>query len=657
MPPPSERRLPPLVRSVLQRGVVGDRTVIAHITQPPSSEIKQKMLSLGERLPGAIQTLLADPFLQIQGRNLLSDQVGAVSAISLAATLPAHAGQLAEGLRILQEALGPDGEEPIFSMPRRFTALLIADILLHQTALPINKRPGVRFSQNRKQAMVNVTKVHSAIPVDRETLEIRGSLDQARQAFQEELAKVLVQTPQTRDEAYFQALLYNTINKIMRDSSLYREFQYYGDSQMHQWITTKEMQALAFLSTSSFSFDLLQEGVFEQLDPHSLGLIFAGQWELFSETAPDEEKLKALGQYFFANPKLQKEFWQPEGIGVDYQIAEWFFLQDRETLDRFIDTAKLPTLTQSKQLSYIRNLFIYFAAQLKTGFPDDPNVPYLLERIRSLAEQFNLTQRIQKELAILEDREPGILYASVDKGLVARHARPEEAKNVIYVSQAPWPERTQEIQPAPAARETVIPTVTSGELQTSNLWGEVQIVREEAAQPVFEALAGKATRQITPGQLSNLITESRAHLATDRTPFIIMPALLPANNPLRRLDECGVVAIEFANGSLAVVVEAAKAGIQTVGPKRIKIQAELEEEPGGSGLARILYAASLLARRSVSKTMLEKQDERDLHGFVGNWNRRAQRDTPRLSFNSGQTSLGRVLFFVGNKPTALELVA
>lgn len=667
MPPLREQRPSSFHEALLQQGVE-ERIVRSAYIQSPNLELEQAMLSLGKKLPGAIQTFLADPFLQIKDPKTNPDLVEAMTAIPLATGLPAGAPQLTEGLRILQEALGPNGEEPLFNMPRRFTALLITDMLLHQTALPISRRMSVRFSKDRNRAMANIRKVHAAIPESQETLEIRGSLAQTMQAFQEELAKALAQEPQTRDEAYFQALLYSTINKVMRDSSLYREFNFYGNSEMRQWITTKEAQALAFLSNSPFSFDLLQEGVFEELDSHGLGLIFAGQWRLFNETAPDEEKLTALANYFLSHPGLQDEFWKSEAIDNDYSVIKWFFEQDTKILDRFIETMRLATV--ANKLIYIRGVLIAYTGYLKQDFPDHPNVPYLPERIRSLAEQYNLTPRIQQELAILEDREPGILYESAKKGLVARRARPEEIKNVIYVSRAPWPEREQEAQPAPAAREREIPTVTSGELATSDPWGKVQIVTQEAAQPVLEALAGKATRQIRPGQIDNIIAESRAHLTTpDRAPFTIMPALLPANNPLRKLDECGVIAIEFTNGSLTIVVDAAKAGIQTVGPEKIIVQAQVEEEPRDFGLPRLLYAASLLAKRSVSKIMLERQDEREIHGVVSSWNKKnndmrknddtRDRALPLLGFGvqPGQKSLGRVLFFVGSKPTALDLVA
>ncbi len=658
------RELSPSLRKALsQRGLKGRIAVV----QPPSSEINQAALTLGEKLPEAIQIFLTDPFLQIPNPNQHPNpaNVEAITALSLAATaLPSHAPQLTEGLKILQEALGPDGEEPLFSMPRRFTAFLITDMLLYQTALPIGRRPSVRFSKNKPQALANIREVHASIPEDRQTLEIRGSLAQVMQAFQEELTRILVHEPQTRDEAYFQALLYNAINKIMTDSTLYREFAFYGDSEMHLWIATKEAQALAFLSISPFSFDLLQAGVFEELDPHSLGLIFAGQWELLTTAGPDknpdEEKLKILADYFLSHPRLQYEFWESEAIDNDYSIIAWFFKQNTETLNRFIETMQL--LTTANKLINIRNVIIAYTGYLKHDFPDHPNVSYLLGRVHSLAKQFNLTPYIQTELAILEDREPGVLYESAEKGLLAHRAKPGETREellarmrevIIYVSQAPWPQRPPEAQLAQAIREAVRPaaalTISPGEENATTIisdWLDQQLARLGINRNQVAGLADHYQTEI-------------ARAAGGHLPFLIIPEALPRNHPLRKLAEIGVVTIQPSNGQAQVVIDTDKAHIQA-GFKRISLTKTLNQDLTTLSLFDLLLlTAGQLAKRPVGRVQLDRAEQGEVNGFLKDWKRRAaDMNLPRLTTDAPEDQPSQpVMFLVGDKPTTLYVAS
>lgn len=412
---------------------------------------------------------------------------------------------------------------------------------------------------------------------------------------------------------------------------------------------------------NNHAVSLLVNGELDQLNERTRLLILVTPWIKTTTGTEDDftsAQQQTLSRYFFDHREIQELFWRktayksvlhlnPEEwrkfnnrylsvIPHTSIFARWFFAQDEAMVGQFLDTIPVEQISRKEILSLVRKLLGTQATCQQQSLDRDwqPSLTHL----KQLAQKTKVDQAVAGELAVLKEEKTGIIY--LDRQFQARVRTPqagETRKNAIAQL------LRQGMTPILVAWETPGQTTHEQTVETSPYWGQVIVLDETESLKVASQLDRLLPNQrVNTPRYDNLLPSNR------NDSQVVLPRILPTDNPLHHLANMGVISICQDSGLVTLIVDKETRFAVTFSPNNL---------PENSTLRRFCnIAQSMLTAHLDPKALTrEEGEERIRNSVMKTWNSTAKvRGLPPLTANESADSLP-VLTVVDTKATKLYL--
>lgn len=382
-------------------------------------------------------------------------------------------------------------------------------------------------------------------------------------------------------------------------------------------------------------------------------------------------------QYFRSQPEIQQAFWDeftspreanrgPDRPALDFTTS--LLVSHPAEARTLLETIPLEDLDRQQKRRLLRQIAAC-AARAHADLADSPEAPEQTAHIRNaltaLAERAEIPGLLGKITEVLADTAEGIV--TINPQYEARVVR--QSEEPLYVSRWQQPDAREHAEKKTDTRLNLQPGIT--EIFPDWHGHAIQIPQEEDTSKLLDHLHNKFKKSgISEKTISQRIFEMRRRDIQAGSMPIVIPELLPEDNPVSKLADAGITAIvpDDTGYDFTVLIDAQKAGIAIEGGQMLALMGQIGDlsgakdisfigQTGTNAFTDLLGGAALLARRPVVPEMLNGQERGGVHAAVNSWNRTGKR--PQLIFDEnelypkGET----VLYLIGKKTVKLQTIA
>ncbi|MDP3974150.1 MAG: hypothetical protein Q8P92_04965 [Candidatus Daviesbacteria bacterium] len=592
---------------------------------------------------------------------------------------------------MLQEILSerPFADE---ALSRSFRALVLAETLIYQTNLPIEKRyvfnlGANRLARGKKRLYAEVARTESYALAEDDTAYLGAK--NTTEEFKGWLGNVLTKTPQTDEEAEIIIKMDYSLQNLLRQE---REYSSY-------WAEVVSPQSRAWHDKLTWATDdniwkdprfsrLLLEGKFgaaisrtREMNIWSFGWGFAAH--LDNETKANyPHTSKDFVKYFLDHPRLQMDFWKTVVTEKENLFRYFYFNPDAypdaaDGYAEFLETIPFSGYSHNQQDRFIRRMLVaagFFLAK----YPQNPATEVITGKLQELISQSASPQSFVDEQAVLKDVKPGVLYMNsnaeararlIPLGKIKDEFLAEQKKQgvkIIYTSKVEQIEQKTE----GLGKQPEESRITADTTLQSKTWGEIGVVGEDLEmllKVLNKKLAESGINQdVALDVLAGYATNTKGSRA-----IVVIPDLLPSSNTLSKLGSLGLVAIQQEGDSVSCIFDSKTIGgdsnvekialIGTINGHNDLVINNAGEEFDTSVFYLLLNAAALFGRMQFTDYKLEKDEISEVRSFIKSYNREAKgRKRPQVRFDENpeirDLNLPLTITYIRKKPVLLSIM-
>jgi len=564
-------------------------------------------------------------------------------ASALASDSPAHTPELIGTSCYLRAAL----DHPSFQDPKStqitIRSLLVADMLLCQTTLPLEERYVEKSEKKHKKDSIPYIEPADTLPSE-EAESLKGSIEAFRKTLEKHLevpsiepekAKVQLGIADKIISAYADNL--SNLSKVLGDP----EFQKLRESLF---------KLVHNIARSSLTYELFVTKQLEDMDDILKDYVWVCQWgSIVKANEPNSrEKIGKLCEYFLETPFLPEFFLDNQlrhfRLDVKDHLLPGLYEQPPNVIRDFLSAIPIKELDKSERIAILRKL-LGSSGFLFHNYPSYANnKEMIIEQLRQTAKDLEIDSALSTEFAILSDEKPGALkkahFRDEVRVVIPKPGQTkeefeelldrqqlEELREVLYISKA-WSDVEKPKENAEPVKDTL--SIALSETQWTSRWGEVQIPKRQDVPLILEWINSTFCAKLDCEKLLKLATDYERRLIPNAD-ILVLPDLLPNSHDLSPLRKIGVVAIEQnGNHTVNFVIDPKVAKIETA--QRIVIEGKMvrtgdlviddaNDDFALSPLHLLLTAAELLRRKKFREWFPTKEETREIHQKVKSWNR------------------------------------